>query len=137
MNTAILVRLWLRRDRIMVPLWVYGLTALVASTAYGFKRALVQAPAVWVLAGIAAALFGLLPRFTGAAWGAVGLFLLLGQLGPVLNLSQWVMDVSPFTHVPKVPGGAVSATPLIWLAVTAAALAAMGLAAFRRRDLSL
>jgi ABC-2 type transport system permease protein len=37
MNTAILVRLWLRRDRIMVPLWVYGLTALVASTAYGFK----------------------------------------------------------------------------------------------------
>ncbi|MCW2940101.1 MAG: putative exporter of polyketide antibiotics-like protein [Actinomycetia bacterium] len=99
--------------------------------------ALVQAPAVWVLAGIAAALFGLLPRFTGAAWGAVGLFLLLGQLGPVLNLSQWVMDVSPFTHVPKVPGGAVSAAPLIWLAVTAAALAAMGLAAFRRRDLSL
>jgi putative exporter of polyketide antibiotics len=80
---------------------------------------------------------GVLPRFTGAAWGAVGLFLLLGQLGPVLNLSQWVMDVSPFTHVPKVPGGAVSATPLIWLAVTAAALAAMGLAAFRRRDLSL
>jgi putative exporter of polyketide antibiotics len=31
----------------------------------------------------------------------------------------------------------VSATPLIWLAVTAAALTAMGLAAFRRRDLSL
>jgi ABC-2 type transport system permease protein len=31
--------------------------------------ALVQLPAVWLLAGIAVALFGLVPRLAAAAWG--------------------------------------------------------------------
>ncbi len=99
--------------------------------------ALAQWPAVAVVAGIAAALFGIAPRYSAAAWGALAVFLLLGQLGPVLKLSQAAMDVSPFTHVPRVPGGAFTWTPLGWLALLAAALLAFGLAAFRRRDLEL
>ena len=96
--------------------------------------ALVQLPAVWVVAGIAVALFGMLPRQVVACWGFLVGFLLLGQLGPVLQLSQWVMDLSPFTHVPRVPGGAFTMTPLIGLAAAAAVLTAAGFAGFRRRD---
>jgi ABC-2 type transport system permease protein len=51
---------------------------------------------------------------------------------------QWkeqVLDLSPFAHVPKVPGGTFSATPLIWLTLVAVAVTAMGLAALRRRDI--
>jgi ABC-2 type transport system permease protein len=98
--------------------------------------AMVQAPAVWVLAGIATALFGLLPRLTSLAWAALVVFLLLGQLGPLLRLSQWALDISPFTHLPKLPGGEFTATPLVWLVVVTAALTAAGLAGFRRRDVS-
>jgi len=36
-GTNALLRLALRRDRVMIPAWVYGVTALVLSTAYGFK----------------------------------------------------------------------------------------------------
>ncbi|HEV2347236.1 MAG TPA: ABC transporter permease [Actinocrinis sp.] len=98
--------------------------------------ALAQWPAVAVVAAIAAALFGAAPRYAaGVAWGAVAVFLLLGQLGPVLKLGQAVMDVSPFSHVPKVPGGVFSWTPLGWLTLLGAALLVLGLAAFRRRDL--
>ncbi|HEU5354052.1 MAG TPA: ABC transporter permease [Actinocrinis sp.] len=97
--------------------------------------ALAQWPAVAVVAAIAAALFGLAPRYATAAWGALTVFLLLGQLGPVLKLSQAVMDVSPFTHVPKVPGGAFTWAPLGWLALLSGILIALGFAAFRRRDL--
>jgi ABC-2 type transport system permease protein len=43
---------------------------------------------------------------------------------------------SPFTHLPRLPAAEFTATPLAWLAVLAVALAAAGLAAFRRRDLS-
>jgi ABC-2 type transport system permease protein len=96
--------------------------------------AMVQVPAVWVLAGIAAALFGLLPRLTSLAWAALVVFLLLGQLGSLFQLSQWALDLSPFTHLPKLPGGAFTATPLIWLVVVTAALTIAGLAGFRRRD---
>lgn len=96
--------------------------------------ALVQLPAVWVLAGIAVALFGLVPRFAAVAWGALGLFLLLGELGPLLELKQWAMDVSPYTHVPKLPGAALSVTPLVALTAVAAVAMAAGLVALRRRD---
>jgi len=46
-----------------------------------------------------------------------------------------VLDVSPFTHVPKLPGGAVSAAPLALLCLIAGALAGAGLAGLRRRDI--
>jgi ABC-2 type transport system permease protein len=97
--------------------------------------ALVQVPATWVLAGVTLILFGLAPRFTAVAWGVLGGCLLLGQLGPVLKLAQWAMDLSPFTHVPKLPGSALSAAPLVGLTAVAASAAAVGLAGFRRRDI--
>ena len=121
-----------------------GLTAGVAHAAQTgdagqiprlLGAALAQVPAAWVLAGVALALFGLAPRATTAAWAALALCLALAELGPVLELSQHVIDLSPFAHSPQLPGGAFSAAPLT-LAVIAAALGALGLAGLRRRDLA-
>ena len=61
--------------------------------------------------------------------------MVLGELGPLLDLSQWVMDLSPFAHVPKLPGGPFGATPLVALTAFALLLAAAGLAGLRRRDI--
>ncbi|MGI8331418.1 ABC transporter permease [Actinomadura scrupuli] len=97
--------------------------------------AAVQLPAVWVLVAIGVALFGHFPRYASAGWGALGLFVVLGQVGALLELSQWLLDVSPFTHIPKLPGGAISVTPLVTLVVIAIALAGVGLAGLRRRDI--
>ncbi len=98
---------------------------------------LAQLPAALVLAGIAAALFGLAPRACVAGgWSALGAAAAVLFLGALLQLSHWVQDISPFTHVPKLPGGAVGAAPLAWLSVIALALAAAGLAGLRRRDIS-
>jgi len=96
--------------------------------------ALVQLPAVWVLTGITVAVFGLAPGLVMAGWGALVLFMLLGQLGSVLGLPQWMLDLSPFTHSPKLPGGELAVTPLVLLTAIAAVLVAAGLAGFRRRD---
>jgi ABC-2 type transport system permease protein len=46
-----------------------------------------------------------------------------------------VLDISPFTHAPKLPGGTLAAAPLVWLSVIALAPCAAGLAALRRRDI--
>jgi ABC-2 type transport system permease protein len=96
--------------------------------------AMVQLPAVWVLAGITVALFGLLPRLAALGWAALAVCVFLGQLGAVLQLGQSVLDISPFTHSPKVPGGDVTAAPLAWMLALAVALTAAGLVGFRRRD---
>ena len=97
--------------------------------------AMVQLPAVWVLAAVAVALFGLLPRLAVASWGALAVCVLVALVGASTRLDQRVLDLSPFTHVPRAPGAAIAATPLAWLAAAAVALAAAGLAGLRRRDL--
>ena len=97
--------------------------------------ALAQVPAVLVVAGLTVALFGLVPRLVLAAWGALVAFLLLGQLGPVLQLDQWALNLSPFTHAPQVPAEPLTATPVVALLAAAAALGAVGFAGFRRRDI--
>ena len=96
--------------------------------------ALAQWPAAVVPAAIAAVLFGFVPRATTAAWGVLAGFVLLGQIGPLLRLGQPVMDISPFTHTPKLPGSTVTALPLVVLSAVAIALTGAGLAGFRRRD---
>jgi ABC-2 type transport system permease protein len=122
---------------------------LVAGLAHGLRAgdlagqlprvlgaAMVQLPAVWVLAAVGAALFGLLPRVVvGATWAILGLVLAVTIFGEPLRLSRWLLDLSPFIHLPRLPADAFTATPLLWLVAVAAVLAAAGLAAFRRRDL--
>jgi ABC-2 type transport system permease protein len=97
--------------------------------------ALVQLPSVWVLTGITVLVFGAAPGLMMAGWGALVVFLLLGQLGPLFELPRWAMDISPFTHTPKLPGAEFTATPLVWLTAVAAALITAGMVAFRRRDI--
>ncbi|MFJ8546366.1 ABC transporter permease [Streptomyces sp. NPDC093586] len=97
---------------------------------------LVQVPAVWVIGGAAVLLHGVLPRGAVAAWGVAGAVLLLGWVGPALDVPQGVLDVSPFGHLPKVPGGDLTWPPLLALTGIAAVLTGAGLAGLRRRDLT-
>ncbi|GGM38102.1 ABC transporter permease [Dactylosporangium sucinum] len=96
--------------------------------------ALVMVPAAWVVGGLAVALFGLLPRAAAVAWACVGGFLLVTFLGPVLQAPAWAMDVSPYSHVPRLPGAAMTWAPVWWLLLVAVALTVAGAAGFRRRD---
>ncbi|MGN9913473.1 ABC transporter permease [Phytohabitans sp. LJ34] len=97
--------------------------------------ALAQLPAVWVLPGLAIAAFGLVPRWAPLVWAAVAFFALLGEFGAMLDLNGWLLDVSPFHHVPRLPGGTFAATPLIWLTVISGSLVLVGLIGVRRRDI--
>ena len=76
-----------------------------------------------------------MPAVAGA-WTVLGAVVVIDLFGAVLQLSHWLLDISPFTHVPKLPGGTVSAAPLVWLCLVALAFCAVGLAALRRRDIA-
>ncbi|MGF0171226.1 ABC transporter permease [Streptomyces sp. Marseille-Q5077] len=97
---------------------------------------LVQLPAVWVVGGLAVLLYGLLPRAAMAAWGVAGAILLIGWVGPALDVPQAVLDLSPFGHLPKLPGGGMEWGPVLVLLALAAGLVAAGLAGLRRRDMT-
>lgn len=96
---------------------------------------LAQAPAALVIGGLAAALFGFLPRLSvSISWTALGVVVAMLLLRATIRLSHWVYDLSPFTHLPKLPGGAVTPMPLILLGVIAVLLGVAGLAGLRSRD---
>lgn len=97
--------------------------------------AVIQIPAVWVVVGLAMALFGLFPRLTSVSWGALVVFLLLGQLGQILQFPQWSLNLSPFSHIPRLPSAELEILPLLVLAAIAVVMTAAGLFGFRRRDL--
>jgi ABC-2 type transport system permease protein len=61
---------------------------------------------------------------------------LVSVLGPLLGLPDWVLELSPFEHVPQLPADDFRAGPLLALCAVAAALTAVGMLAFRRRDLT-
>lgn len=100
-----------------------------------FGAAAAQLPAVWVVAAAAVLLFGFVPTYSTAAWAVAAMFALITMFGPIVQVSQAVLDVSPFQHVPKFPGAEFTATPLLWLSAVAVAGLAVGLAGFRRRDI--
>ncbi|MFD8235239.1 ABC transporter permease [Streptomyces sp. NPDC059696] len=97
---------------------------------------LAQLPAVWVIGGVAVLLHGAFPRAALAAWGVAGAVLLIGWVGPALDAPQAVLDVSPFGHLPKLPGGGMEWGPVLILTGLAVVLVAGGLAGLRRRDMT-
>ncbi len=97
---------------------------------------MIYLPAVWILTGITMLLFGLIPRLTALSWAALGLFVVIGLIGQFFNLSQWILNLSPFTYVPNIFTTEVVGTSLGWLLILAVILMIIGLLGFRRRDIN-
>lgn len=93
-------------------------------------------PAIWLLAAIAVALYGLVPNASLAAWAAYGWCLVVGILGELLDLPRGLRDLSPFQHTPRVPAADWSALPLLAMAGLAALLLIAGVTGFARRDVN-
>ena len=94
-----------------------------------------QVPAIWVLVGVAALLVGVVPRLVGWSWSAVVMALVLTFFGPLLNLPDRVLELSPFTHLAKVPAESLSASSVVVLSALAALLVGAGLGGVSRRDI--
>jgi len=97
---------------------------------------LVQVAGIWVIGGLTVLLYGLAPRLAPAAWGVAGAVLLIGWVGPALDVPQAVLDISPFGHLPKLPGGGMEWGPVLVLLGVAVVLVGGGLAGLRRRDMT-
>ena len=118
---------------------VIGLTAAARSDQIRavdvLREAAVAVPAVWVLVGIALATVGAVPAIRAAAWFAIVLSFALTILGPLFNLWDWILGISPLWHVPNVTAAQPDWSGPLWLLLVAAGLTVVGFVGFRRRDL--
>jgi ABC-2 type transport system permease protein len=125
--------------------WLLLVTGLTLALGYGaagggsvgdlVPAALAEAPAVWVAAALAAACFALRSSWTFAGWGLLVVFITLGQVGELLNVPDWVVQVSPYTHVPTMPVAAFDAGPELALTAIAAVLLVAAWWRYRSRDI--
>jgi len=127
---------------VAVVLLATGLAAAAGFAASGsdefawlsLGQCLVQAPAAFAFVGVTVLVMGLLPRAAvGLGWGLFGAGVVIGYFGQVLQLPEWLQKLSPLVHVPELPNDDWG--PTILLAVIAVAVVALGVLAFRRRDL--
>jgi polyether ionophore transport system permease protein len=122
--------------------WLLTLAGL--STGIGLGRdiggllaaGLAQLPAVWLVLGLAALLYAVRSRWAVAAWGLLGLFFVLGEIGALLELPEWVIGLSPYQHIPAMPAESFQVGPAVTLTVIAAGLLLAAWVAFRRRDIA-
>ena len=96
----------------------------------------VAPPAVFVL-GVGALAFGLWPRASiGVAYGLVVWSFLVEALAAVFDANHWLRDTSPLLHITPAPAAAPDWTAAAWLVGLGLVAAAIGIEAFRRRDLT-
>ena len=101
--------------------------------------ALVQLPAIGVLGALVVTVVMVLPRWSvGLSWLLVVFFVFVGPMfGPSLGLPNWLLDLSPFTHVPNAPATAINVAPLLGLCLFIVVVGAVGVLTLRRRNLAL
>lgn len=131
---------------IVLVLAVAGLLASVAYLANGEDASVVgaslaaaaaQLPASLLYLAVTAVVLSVLPRATiPVGWLLLTIGLFLGQLGGLIGAPDWLRDVSPFVHTPALPSPDPDWTGAIAMLLLAAALAALGSLAMRRRDLT-
>lgn len=122
--------------------------ALGAALGYGPQRggvvdaldtlvpgAVAHVPAMWVFAGLTVLAWTWRPQAPWVGWALLAGFVVLGDLGPSLDLPGWVVGISPFQHVGTVP--VTSADPLTeaTLLLTALVLLAAAWWHHGRRDI--
>ena len=92
-------------------------------------------PAVLLVLGVCAVLYGWVPRLTApVGWAVVALMFLVSNFADLLDFPGWLRSLSPLHHLAAVPVEEFAPSPFLLVAVMAGVLVAAGLAGFRRRQ---
>lgn len=121
-----------------------SLTYILIESGVGFEQftrfavaPLVYLPAVLVLLSFGIFLYAFVPRFsTAGMWAAFIFCFVVIQLAELLNLPDWIVNASPYSHIPLVPSEDLTLAPLAILTAIAAVFTVTGLARFNSRDLN-
>lgn len=97
--------------------------------------ALAYAPATCAIVAVTVLGFGAAPRLAAPlAWAIVGLCGVVAIFADLVDLPEWVVEISPYSHTPMVPVDPLALTPLAALTLVTVALLLGGFAGLRRRD---
>jgi ABC-2 type transport system permease protein len=89
---------------------------------------------ILVLVAVTWLMYGLRPRWAGVGWVALTFCVVVMVFGELLRFPQWVIELSPFSHLALTPAQPFTVDPVLWLLLLSGAVTGTGLVAFRHRD---
>lgn len=118
--------------------WLVALTGLATGLGLGRDAGtlagagLAQVPAVWVVLGLTVLLAAVRSAWAVLGWAVLVAFVVVGQLGELLSLPDWITGMSPYAHTATMPSEPFD--PVSALALTAVAAVLTGAAWWRYRE---
>jgi len=117
--------------------WLGGLISLdepINFTTF-LSATLILLPALWIKIGFAVFLLGWLPKLTNIAILYLGYSSFVAFFGLMLNLPQWLMQLSPFEHIPGLPVDKMNWQSVIVVTFIALVLTVTGVVGYQKRDI--
>jgi ABC-2 type transport system permease protein len=89
---------------------------------------------VLLLAALTWLAYGIGSRWAAVGWLGLGFCFVVMMFGELLQMPDWLMDVSPFRHLAQLPADDFRLLPVLVVLAITAAVAGLGMASLRRRD---
>jgi len=120
-----------------IGLWSAGSTVMDDPISFGtiYQAAIVYLPAIWVMLAIALLLMGINPSLTGLTWLYLGYSFFVIYLGGLLNVPDWLGNLSPYGHIAQLPIENMDYMASAYLTIIAILISVIGFAAYRKRDI--
>lgn len=118
--------------------WLTGTIFLVEPITFAtiMGTMVAQLPAAWLIIGITTVLVGWLPKFANSANLLIAFMFFISFFGAMLSLPQFVMNLSPLSHIPSLPIDDFSLISFLVMTVIAACLVLIGFVGYNKRDIT-
>jgi ABC-2 type transport system permease protein len=121
----------------VIGLWSAGSAVMDEPILFGtmFKASMAYLPAMWMMVSVALLLIGFVPQFTGFAYLYLGYSFFVVYLGQMLQFPEWMGNLSPFGHIPKIPVEDMDYLKVSILTLIAIAVMVVGFIGYNKRDI--
>ena len=99
------------------------------------STAFVYLPALWAIVGLTVLLIGAAPKLTSFVWLYVVYCFIVLYLKETLELSEWLVNLSVFEHIPQLLTDELRVLPLIALTVLFMIATVIGVIGYNKRDI--
>lgn len=120
-----------------IGLWSAGTTVMDDPISFStiFQAAIVYVPAIWIMIALALFLIGLRPSLTGLIWLYLGYSFFVIYLGEMLDLPEWLGNLSPYGHISQLPIEDMDYISSATLIIVAIVFSVIGFSAYKKRDI--
>lgn len=118
-------------------LWFAGNAVLEGGIEFSllFSAAIIYLPAIWVMMGMAILIFGTAPKFTGFTWLYLIFSFIVVYMGNLLQFPEWLINLSPYGHIPQIPVDDMDFIKVIVMTVIAFIITIVGFIGYNKRDI--